>query len=87
VQLAFPNYQNIPAILLQLDKMPPVTQLGPSKFSPPESLPAFRRVCLRASFVAVPEAPMDEDDLAQAPEHDIRGSWKVSAMKPVTVAE
>lgn len=64
VQLAFPNSEYLPAECLQLSLLVSVPLDCPAKFLGPEVGARLRHRRIGTPFMAVPEAPVNEDDRA-----------------------
>jgi hypothetical protein len=54
------------------------------EFLPPELSARFWSISQLTSDVAVPEAPMNQDDCSPSPEDNIRTTWKTADMKAVS---
>lgn len=82
VQLAFPNSEYLPAECLQLSLLASVPLDCPAKFLGPEVGARLRHRRTGTPFMAVPEAPVNEDDRAVLRENDVRFSGEAGSMQP-----
>ncbi len=86
-QAAFPDSGDRPAKTAQPGDRDPVSLLITVDLLSPE-LGACRRARGEvASWMPVPEAPMDEDYLATARKHDVRRARKIATMQAEAVSQ
>lgn len=89
-EFALPHREDLPAGSFQPEALLGVPVPGPRTLGCPEFGVAFGGVPARAAIVEMPEAAIDEDDLAPAGEYEIRAAWQPPAacgtVQSITVA-
>lgn len=80
---ALPDDEGAPALTAQFGADTLVARNVLRELTRPELDPASRHASPRASGVAVPEAPMNEDGALKSSNHDVRSARDVPGMKPI----
>lgn len=80
-RIALPDHEDLPAEILERFFVAPVAGDVLGEFIHPERDAGFGRIGVAASFVPVPEAPVDEDSESVAREDQIRAAGKVLPMQ------
>jgi hypothetical protein len=79
--LTLPHDQNAPAHLLEGKAGGFVAELVPRELRLPVLEASLRHPGQAASFVLMPEAPMNEDRLPVPGKDEVRRAWQISAME------
>ena len=87
LQLAFPNYDDRPALCLQLAPLLLVTLLVAGDFGGPEVGVGFGHRVELAAFVTMPEAAMDEDDSLIFGKDDVGLARQFLVVHPIAKTE
>ena len=87
LQLAFPYRHYSPTVLFKQCDIALVPPSVPRKLGKPVLAVVRRNVCMDASLMVVPKAPIHKDDLAPRREHQIRASGQVISMQSIPVSE
>jgi len=82
---AFPNYQNRPPVVLQLQESSLIMLDIPTKFILPKGHISFGHTGTRATGMPVPKTTMDEYDLFPLIENQIRRAHQSTIVDPKTI--
>ena len=86
VHLALPHNQALPAHSLQCTQGSSVASACCLELSIPVFDASAGSRSQATSFVTVPKAPMNEHNLAPAPEHDVRTARKIARVEAKSIA-
>ncbi len=86
-RLALPNHKHVPPLRTKSSLVRLVSGHVRSEFRAPKILPRLWKVGFPATLMPMPEAPVNEDDLHMARQHEIGTSRKISAMESETKLE
>src|SRR5215813_10195820 len=74
LQLAFPNRQHLPTLLHERPHVPPIAPLVFFQLWKPEIQPRLRQARERTVPMPMPKAAVNEDDLAEPSENEVRAT-------------
>lgn len=87
LQLALPDDAHAPLLATQSRDVPKIASAVFSELWHPEAALRFRQPRERAARMAVPITAVDEDDLSEFGENEVRLSGKIACVEPKCMSE